>query len=72
MKILQEEHQVDIIVSPHLKRIFLPTLQVILVSIDEGIAIFPYCMNQLIELAIPTYTLMLKGFTRNCNSCISY
>jgi hypothetical protein len=67
MKILQE-HQVDIIVPSHLKRIFLPTLQVILVPIDEGIAIFPYCMNQLIELAIPTYTLMLKGFTRNYNS----
>jgi hypothetical protein len=43
-----------------------------LVPIDEGIAILPYCMNQLIELAIPTYTLMLKEFIRNCNSCICY
>jgi hypothetical protein len=71
MKILQE-HQVDIILPPHLKLIYLPTLQVMLVPIDEGIAIFPYCMNQLIELAIPTYTLMLKKFIRNCNSCICY
>ncbi len=71
MKILQE-HQVDIILPPHLKLIYLPTLQVMLVSIDEGIAILPYCMNQLIELVIPTYTFMLKGFIRNCNSCICY
>lgn len=48
MKILQE-HQVNIILPPHLKLIYLPTLQVMLVPIDKGIAIFPYCMNQLIE-----------------------
>jgi hypothetical protein len=71
MKILQE-HQVDIVLPPHLKLIYLPTLQIMLVPIDEGSAILPYRMNQLIELAIPTYTFMLKGFIRNCNSCICY
>jgi hypothetical protein len=71
MKILQE-HQVNIILPPHLKLIYLPALQVTSVPIHEGIAILPYCMNQRIELAIPTYILMLKIFIRNCNSCICY
>ncbi len=71
MKILQE-HQVNIILPSHLKLIYLPTLRVMLVPIDASIAILPYCMNQLIELAIPTYTLMLKEFIKNCNSCICY